>query len=309
MRRPVIFLGLALLACLIVFVTTAGAALDPTDTATGTGALASENGGVNNTADGFDALYSNISGAFNTASGWQALFSNQGYFNTAYGATALQYNLGGNGDPLHPLGDFNVAVGYEALLRNTSGGANTASGTAALDSNTTGMYNTAVGGPALDWNTTGDKNTAVGFGAGDSGSGKPGNASGSDDTYLGSDTGPATTPTPNLSNATAVGANAKVGENNALVLGASGVVTGIGTTTPESLLQVGQPSTSYGQYLQIPMVTNSSGPPIGDCHVLIRGGGAITFAGRLVLQYDAQKVRTTLWSCSAGGIWTKLAQG
>jgi hypothetical protein len=108
-----------------------------------------------------------------------------------------------------------------------------------------------------------------------------------------------------LSNATAIGADALVSESNALVLGGTGetpVRVGIGTSSPQSLLQVGVPSTSYGSYLQLPMVTTDTTPPASDCNTT-------TFVGRLVLQYEGIKVRTTLWSCSPAGVWTKLAQG
>ena len=109
--------------------------------------------------------------------------------------------------------------------------------------------------------------------------------------------GPGTTT--QLSNATAVGSDALVSESNALVLGNS-VNVGIGTATPQSLLQLGSPSTSYGNYLQLPMVSSSSPPPAADCN-------SSTFVGRLVLQFDATHAKTTLWSCSPAGTWTKLA--
>jgi hypothetical protein len=52
--------------------------------------------------------------------------------------------------------------------------------------------------------------------------------------------------------------------------------------------------------LQIPMVTSTSPPPAAEC--------STNFAGRMVLQYETSKVRTTLWSCSPTGVWTKMAQ-
>ena len=90
-----------------------------------------------------------------------------------------------------------------------------------------------------------------------------------------------------------------------MVLGASGrsaVNVGVGTTAPKSRLQVGTPSNSYGEYLQIPIVTSTSPPPAADC--------TNPFAGRMVLQYDTtKKSLTTLWSCSPAGVRTKLASG
>jgi hypothetical protein len=55
------------------------------------------------------------------------------------------------------------ALGFDALLNNTSGGANTALGAYALQSNTTAGGNTAVGNSALFSNTFGGGNTAMGF--------------------------------------------------------------------------------------------------------------------------------------------------
>jgi hypothetical protein len=62
------------------------------------------------------------------------------------------------------LGNFNTAVGVDALLVTTGNG-NTASGTGALFSNTTGFQNTASGFNALGDSTTGNQNTASGVSA------------------------------------------------------------------------------------------------------------------------------------------------
>jgi hypothetical protein len=316
MRRPVIFFAFTMLACLFVFAPMAASDVDFTNTATGIAALLL-NTGHNNTADGSFALTSNTTGSFNTAVGSSALQNNtgaNGFANTAVGYFALQANISGA---------FNTATGWEALQATTTTGSdNTADGAGALSSNTTAEGNTAVGDGALASDTAGGSNTAVGtlalFGnttghdntavGRESGSGAPGVPleSGSNDTFLGWGTsgGPG-----QVNNATAIGANAVVSESDAMVLGAHGVNVGVGTTEPQSLLQVGGGSSSgYGDYLQIPMVRSSSGPPASDCLLPIEVP-PIIFAGRLVLQYDATKVRTTLWSCSAAGAWTKLAQG
>jgi hypothetical protein len=109
-----------------------------------------------------------------------------------------------------------------------------------------------------------------------------------------------------LTNATAIGANAFVSESNALVLGgtdSNAVDVGIGTTTPQSTLQVGSGQvTSFGSYVQIPTVMSRSEPPASDC--------STTFAGRLVLQYNSStSKRTTLWACNGAGTWVSLGQG
>ena len=141
----------------------------------------------------------------NTAVGYQALTSMnnlQSTGNTAVGATALTSNL---------AGASNTAVGVSALLANTYGTSNTAVGVSALQNNLTGLYNTAVGQGAGSINT-GSSNTFIGQGANPS--------------------------TGNLTNATAIGANSLVGENNALVLGTPGTNVGIGTSIPAFTLDV-----------------------------------------------------------------------
>jgi hypothetical protein len=74
--------------------------------------------------------------------------------NTALGAGAGGY------------GTANTAIGYEALLFNTTGNNNTADGNTALVRNTTGENNTAVGMGALNGNSTGNNNIGLGYAAG-----------------------------------------------------------------------------------------------------------------------------------------------
>ena len=243
------------------------------NTGSGSGALAHDTTGTNDTANGSDALNSNTTGNNNTAAGVAALYDNTtGYENTASGAFALSYST---------TGSLNTASGYTALALNTTGAENTASGVGALYSNTTGNYNTATGVSALGYNgassyntgdgyealvsstgyydtaggyqalysnttgglnvadgvqalydnTTGSENTAVGFYALGS------NTTGNYLTCIGYDCNTAD----GLSNATAIGSFATVGESNALVLGGTGdhaVKVGIGTTTPSNILTI-----------------------------------------------------------------------
>jgi Chaperone of endosialidase len=140
---------------------------------------------LGNTAIGVEALLSNTTGTDNTASGVLAPASNTtGSSNTASGIFALLANT---------TGFNNTASGRSAAQFNTTGSSNTASGFAALLANTTGFANTASGVLALQSNTTGNLNTAIGFAANV--------ASG------------------NLSNATAIGANAIVDASNKIRLG------------------------------------------------------------------------------------------
>jgi hypothetical protein len=57
---------------------------------------------------------------------------------------------------------LHTAVGYNAMVANTTGSANVAMGNAALDANTDGSGNTAIGGAAMSKSTTASNCTAVG---------------------------------------------------------------------------------------------------------------------------------------------------
>ncbi|MCP4090687.1 MAG: hypothetical protein GY746_13010, partial [Gammaproteobacteria bacterium] len=166
-------------------------------------ALNSNTTGNFNTANGCLSLDDNTSGSFNVAIGYTCLTNNTtGYFNAAYGNYALYSNTSGI---------RNVASGNKALYFNTIGNYNVASGHQALYNNTTGLHNAAIGTQALETNTKGSFNTAIGYYA---------------DVYY--DT---------LTNATAIGANAKVSQDSSLVLGNAARV-GIGTSAPTDDLDV-----------------------------------------------------------------------
>jgi hypothetical protein len=157
--------------------------------------------------------------------GFAGNFTTTGTGNTAVGQGALSSG-NGNGQ--------NTAVGQGALSSDT-GPLNTAIGSFALFPNTTGADNVACGAGALANNTTGDDNTASGLSA------LRFNISGSDNTALGFLAGP-DPGSPNLFNATAIGAHATVSESNAVVLGGTGpsfaVKVGIGTATPANVFTI-----------------------------------------------------------------------
>jgi hypothetical protein len=93
---------------------------------------------------------------FNTATGDFALFSNdntQGQFNTAIGFNALRNNT---------TGDHNTAFGLNTLLFNTSGTGNMGIGGGCLRNNLVGNNNTAIGFQAMSANTASD-NSAIGY--------------------------------------------------------------------------------------------------------------------------------------------------
>ena len=181
-------------------------------------------------AIGFDSGAGNSAVAIGTtanaselgvAIGWQA--SNGGLFCTAVGATALAQGFGNS----------NTAIGYGALAVCQSSD-NTAVGKDALDSNTGGFNNTAVGSSSLDGNTNGDRNTAIGVNA-LSAFGHIGNdntavgekcmntvKSGILNTGIGQN---ADALFDNLTNATALGANAVVMASNQVVVGDNNVIS------------------------------------------------------------------------------------
>ncbi len=226
------------------------------NTATGYGALGTNTTGSYNTAIGSGALADNSTAVDNTAIGYQALLSNTiGYTNTASGGNALYSNT---------TGGENTASGYIALYSNTTGTSNTADGNAALYYNSTGGNNTAVGTLALSENFTGYDNTASGYatlersqGGSNSGYGAEALyylASGDENTAVGFQAAYSVTSgtaltcigydcsinANGLSNATAIGAFAVVGQSNSLVLGGAGVKVGVGTPTPSNVFTVGK---------------------------------------------------------------------
>lgn len=194
--------------------------------AMGNAALYNSNTKSGLVAVGDSALFSNGTGAassffgiFNTAVGDRSLFSNStGAQNTALGALALNKNISAND---------NTGIGYKALEKVTTS-FNTGLGSEAGSNTTTGTYMTAIGYNALVNNTTGSALTAVGYNAGST------NTTGSLNTALGSLAGFGAG---NLTNATAIGANALVTTSNSLVLGNNARV-GIGISSPGSALTV-----------------------------------------------------------------------
>jgi len=198
----------------------------------------------NNSFVGYQAGYTNTSGSGITAMGFKSLYANStGGYNTAIGANALQANN---------IGQTNTAVGQMAVGANTSGNGNTGIGQSALSSNSIGSYNTALGASALAANTTGGSNVAVGQTAlfkSTAGNYKTGvgfqagynDSLGSNNTYVGFQADQGVGIDTALTNATAIGFEAKVNTNNSLILGGTGahaVSVGIGTSSPTATLDV-----------------------------------------------------------------------
>jgi hypothetical protein len=292
-------LAVAAVMVLCVGVPAAYAALGVGDTANGTGALGSENGGEDNTADGYNALASNTAGNENTAVGDSALHENlTGIFNTAVGVDAGYFNTANQNTAVgyqamaHNTVSDNTGVGAHALYNDSVGTGEVAVGSGALQA-THGNDNTGIGESALLWNGAGTYMSALGYQAGDDLSS---DGNGSNDTFLGANASQGAAA--EVFDATAVGANATVTQNDSLVLGGPNVSTGIHTSAPQSDLQIGAgASSSWGDYLQLPVVTaTDKTPPAADCN-------NSTLVGRMVLQQVRRKM--TLWACSTAGVWVK----
>jgi hypothetical protein len=200
----------------------------------GYGVLSSNTTGENNNALGNQALWSNTSGGYNNALGLAALNSNtNGYNNNAIGQMALYSNMDGSG---------NNAIGQSTMQANTSGWQNNAIGANALGNNTSGYHNNAFGYITLQRNTSGIYNSAFGARAGSE-------VTGNYNTYIGAYSDQ--TYGIAFSYATAIGAGAIVGTSNAVVLGRVGDKVGIGTTSPNAVLEIA--STTQG--VVIPRMT------------------------------------------------------
>ena len=154
------------------------------------------------------------------------------------GNYALQNSSLGFSTSPSQTGHANLGVGTNSLSSETSGYWNTAVGASAMFSDQDGYDNVAVGTDALTSVVSGWGNVGVGVAAGIN------LANGYTDTAIGYYAGP-DSGSPGLTNATAIGANSTVNENNALVLGqttttpgAKHVNVGIGTSAPVSPLDI-----------------------------------------------------------------------
>jgi hypothetical protein len=163
----------------------------------------------------------NTSGTANTFLGYRAGASNTtGQFNSFIGVQAGQANISGNS---------NYFFGTNSGASNTTGSGNYFLGDNAGGGNSSGGFNVYIGANAGNGSgVNGDNNLAIGFEAGKA------NQSGVNNTFIGfrADAGAST-----LSNATAIGNNAKVNISNAVVLG-EGANVGIGTSSPAAKLHV-----------------------------------------------------------------------
>ena len=111
-----------------------------------------------NTFFGLDNLLSNTTGDYNSVYGVDAMRSNTiGRINIAIGHSAMRNITGAS--------DYNVAIGFQALMSLTASTSSVAVGFQSLMAATTGSQNTAVGHQSLKSITTGYNNNAFGHSA------------------------------------------------------------------------------------------------------------------------------------------------
>ena len=189
-------------------------------------------------------------GLNNTFVGGKTGFLTTGAGNTFVGSVAGQFNTTGDGNSFfgsvagwqNTTGQKNTFLGSYSGWDNTIGDENTFCGTGSGFHNTEGIGNASLGYDAAVANTVGDYNSIVGYAAGTQADGTTNNKnaffgsytgyyflSGELNTFLGSSSGvPGPLGTYNLSNASAIGANAIVRANNKMILGNNDVNVGIG---------------------------------------------------------------------------------
>jgi hypothetical protein len=171
---------------------------------------------------------------------------------TAFGNVAIGYNALSSSS-LTTGATQNTAVGFEALMKDTSatnntavgysalggmfgagnltGGDNTAVGTFALNYNSSGIWNTAVGYSALTSNSSGNSNTALGASA-------LGNISDHDNTAVGANAiGRASSGLGNTALGRSAGNDLTTGSENVII--GYFPTTGVGVTTGNNNILIG----------------------------------------------------------------------
>jgi hypothetical protein len=211
----------------------------------GVGAGSSIGGGYDNSFVGTNAGASNSTGAANSFFGYRAGFANvSSSSNSFFGDSAGHYAIGGLNSyfgesagfgSLTSTGTQNAAFGWSAGEK-IAGNSNAFFGARSGGSTTTGGSNVFVGYASGQLNTTGSNNVIIGVSAGGS------NTAENNNTFIGSSANGGTA----ITNATALGANATVGQSNSLVLGSinglngasADTKVGIGTRAPNARLHV-----------------------------------------------------------------------
>jgi|GEM_PF-6545437 len=212
--------------------------------------------GDRNTFLGYTAGNTNVAGRANTFVGYRAGFSNtvgtityeEASYNTFVGYKAGEFNtvgfensfFGKKAGNANTEGNLNCFAGSHSGVSNTTGYSNTFIGAAAGLNTIDGFWNTALGNDAGHNNQDGYGNVFVGYNTGNILIGGT-NTSGTNNTFVGSGAAPWTN---GLTNASAIGYNARVSISDALILGYYNVNVGIGNDAPQNRLHINSANTS-----------------------------------------------------------------
>jgi len=205
---------------------------------------------VNNTFIGIKGNESITSGLYNLAVGeGSGRAINTGFRNTAVGHRAGELFTGSSDNTLlgnlaggltSNLGSNNTLLGsYAGYGVTNTGSDNTFVGTNVGGNTTSGSLNTSIGSNSSYNTTTANNSVYVGYNAGQN------VTTGSNNVFIGYNAG--LTNATQRTNAIAIGYNATVNADNAMVLGGVGagaVRVGIGTTTPAENLQISSTSSA-----------------------------------------------------------------
>ena len=207
------------------------------------------NTGNSNSFFGKSAGANNSTGFNNSFFGWETGFNNSGNNNAFFGVSAGFANnanensfFGASAGASNTDGYLNTFIGRSAGSANTTGHTNTFIGGQTGAGNTIGIDNVFVGHSAGELNTNGGANSFFGVNAGKS------NLTGAYNTIIGADAD-VYIPTPNLTNATAIGSRAVVGQSNSLVLGS---INGVNGATSDTNVGIGTIAPSYPLTIRTP---------------------------------------------------------
>ncbi|MDP4199334.1 MAG: hypothetical protein Q8922_10720 [Bacteroidota bacterium] len=207
------------------------------------------------------------------------LSSPWGWYNIALGADAGVHNtsgaqntfLGGGAGNQNTTGHDNMFSGSYAGTSNTSGYSNTFSGPYAGESNTTGNSNTFSGLESGLYNTTGSNNTFVGEYAGSSNYGAVRNTTESNNTLLGAS---AQIGLAGITNATAIGYGAVVDTTDEIQLG-NGYMKLVNTSGAFQFSGALKPGGSAGTNNQVLTSTGASSAPVWQNATALLGSGPL----------------------------------
>lgn len=209
--------------------------------------------------------------SFQSPNGNNNLFIGQSTTATVGGTGTYNTFMGSMSGQKNTSGSYNTYFGYKAGFPNTTGSHNTFVGVESGSQNTDGSDNVFIGYNAGQLNQRGNRNLIIGPNAGFE-------TDGQDNTLLGAN---AIGVGVGLSNATAIGANARVLSSNAMVLG-NNVNVGIGTSSPQNRLEL-TAGTDGRSGLRLTNMTANS--PTSDAtagkFLTVNDKGDVTLSGRL----------------------------